>query len=105
MMQPPSDARRQDNLLAWLLRLGTWTACVLVIGGASASLPALSTYPLFAAIAGLGLAKAGIAVLILLPVTRVALMLVLFLKDRDYAHMAIAALVLAIIATGYFSAR
>jgi hypothetical protein len=101
VIQPPSDVRRQETLLAWLLRLGTWTACVLVIGGALARLPALSGYPLFAAMAGLDLGKAGIAVLILLPVARVALMLVLFLKDRDYAHMAIAVLVLAIIATAY----
>jgi uncharacterized membrane protein len=44
--------------------------------------------------------KAGVAVFILLPVARVALMLTLFLRERDYAYTVIAALVLAIIAAG-----
>ncbi|MDM4501851.1 DUF1634 domain-containing protein [Klebsiella oxytoca] len=37
---------------------------------------------------------------ILLPVARVALMLTIFLRERDYAYVVIAALVLAIIAAG-----
>lgn len=105
MMASPSAAPRQDTLLGWLLRAGTWAACLLVAAGALAGLPVLSRYPACAAIAGLDLARTGIAVLILLPVARVALMLALFLKERDYAHMAIAGLVLAIIAAGYFAAR
>lgn len=96
---------RQETLLGWLLRVGTWAACLLVAGGALASLPALSVYPACATIAALDLGRIGIALLILLPIGRVALMFILFLKDRDYAHMAIAALVLAIIAAGYFAAR
>lgn len=105
MTAPASGAPRQETLLGWLLRLGTWAACLLVAGGALAGLPALSGYPAGAALARLDLSRIGIAVLILLPVARVALMVVLFLKERDYAHMAIAGLVLAIIAAGYFAAR
>jgi uncharacterized membrane protein len=37
---------------------------------------------------------------VLLPVARVALMLAIFLRDRDYAYMVISALVLAIIGAG-----
>jgi uncharacterized membrane protein len=41
-----------------------------------------------------------VALFILLPVARVALMLATFLHERDYAYTAISALVLVIIATG-----
>jgi uncharacterized membrane protein len=42
----------------------------------------------------------GIGLFILLPVLRVFLMLLVFLRDRDYRFSAIAALVLAILALG-----
>jgi hypothetical protein len=99
------DTRAQEALLGRLLGLGTWTACALIIAGALFDLPAMSRYPLGAACAGIGLGKAGIAVLIFLPVARVALMLFLFLRERDYTYVAIAMLVLAIIVAGYFVAR
>ncbi len=105
MMASTWAAPGQETLLGWLLRAGTWAACLLVAVGAFAALPALSRYPACAALAGLEMGRISIAVLILLPVARVALMLVLFLKERDYPHMAIAGLVLAIIAAGYFAAR
>lgn len=44
--------------------------------------------------------KAGVAVFIFLPVARVALMLAIFLRERDYVYTVTAALVLAIIAAG-----
>ena len=52
------------------------------------------------ALSGYDVMKAGVAAFILLPVARVALMLIIFLRERDYLYMAISALVLAIIATG-----
>jgi uncharacterized membrane protein len=51
----------------------------------------------------LGLVKVGVALFILLPVARVALMLAIFLRERDYAYTAISALVLLIIAAGVVS--
>ncbi len=47
--------------------------------------------------------KAGVALFILLPVTRVALMLVIFLRERDSAYTAISALVLAIIGAAFLA--
>ena len=52
---------------------------------------------------GYRLVQAGVALFILLPVARVALMLALFLRERDYAYTAISALVLLIIAAGVLS--
>lgn len=48
--------------------------------------------------------KAGVALLVLLPITRVALMLVIFLSERDFAYAAISALVLGIIGAGFLVA-
>jgi uncharacterized membrane protein len=47
--------------------------------------------------------KVGVALFIFLPVARVALMFAFFLRERDYVFTAIAALVLAIIGTGFFA--
>ena len=49
------------------------------------------------------LVKAGVALFILLPVSRVALMFFLFLRERDPAYMAISALVLAILGAGFLA--
>jgi uncharacterized membrane protein len=47
------------------------------------------------------IATVGIALFILLPTLRVLLMLLVFLRERDYRFTAIAALVLAIILLGF----
>jgi uncharacterized membrane protein len=46
-------------------------------------------------------AKVGVALFIVLPAARVALMLLIFLRERDYAFSLISALVLTIIAAGF----
>ena len=50
----------------------------------------------------MGIATAGIVLFILLPVLRVAAMLIFFLRARDYRYGAIAALVLLIISFSFF---
>jgi hypothetical protein len=105
-MSDPADAlRRHEALLAALLRFGTWAACLLMVAGAFLDLPGASRLGLPDGVAAMDVIKAGIALLIFLPVARVALMLVLFLNERDYVYTAIAALVLAIIGAGFFFAR
>ena len=47
--------------------------------------------------------KAGVALFILLPVARVALMIAIFLRERDYAYTAISTLVLVIIAVSFWA--
>ena len=59
--------------------------------GAGAALPGLDGY---------GLVNAGVAMFILLPIARVMVMLIIFLRERDHVYALIATLVLAIIATG-----
>jgi uncharacterized membrane protein len=49
----------------------------------------------------LHIVEAGIAVFILLPVLRVILMLIVFVRQRDYRYTAIAANVLLIILLGF----
>lgn len=80
-----------ERLLARVLHCGTWLAtCVIALGLA---LPLIGR-------PGAGIVTAGIALFILLPVLRVLLMLIVFVRERDYRFGAIAALVLAIIALG-----
>lgn len=55
-------------------------------------------------VTGTHVMKAGVALLVLLPITRIALMLVIFLSERDFAYAAISALVPGIIGAGYLVA-
>jgi len=90
-----------ESRLASLLHFGTWVASALVglglaliLAGGHGNPPSQLWLPSFAN----GLVRAGIGVFILLPVSRVAVMLVIFFRQRDYRFVAIAALVLVIIA-------
>jgi uncharacterized membrane protein len=85
-----------ERLLATVLQYGTWIASGVVALGLARTLvdrPAILP-------SGTSIITAGIALLILLPVARVALMLAVFVRQRDYRFAAIAALVLAIIVLG-----
>ncbi len=78
-----------ERLLAGLLNVGSWVASTVIgLGLALALIDSQS---------GTHIVKLGIALFILLPSLRVLLMLVLFLRERDYRYSMIAALVLAII--------
>jgi len=100
MMTPfRSQSRTLEELLAGLLRYGTWFASAAIgVGMAGAILdPRLGALHL----AGMRIATVGVILFILLPSTRVLLMLTVFLRDRDYPLAMIAALVLAIIVLGF----
>jgi uncharacterized membrane protein len=85
---------RLERRLARFLRHGTWLAClVLAVGFALALLrPGGGS--------GAAVMLAGIGLFILLPVLRVALMLVTFARERDYVFALVALTVLAIILAG-----
>jgi uncharacterized membrane protein len=83
-----------EILLARLLHYGTLAASGIIALGLALS---VTSGPL-----GLGIAAAGIALFILLPALRVAVMLVFFLLAGDYRYGAIAALVLLIISFSFF---
>jgi hypothetical protein len=100
MTSAADNSERRDQVIAGLLWYGTWFACALIAAGvfltAVEPLPDSLALPL----SGYDAVKAGVAAFILLPVARVALMLAIFLRERDYAYTIIAALVLAIIVAG-----
>ena len=83
-----------ESLLGRLLHYGTLAATVLIALGV--------VLPIARGGWGLGIATAGIALLILLPVLRVATMLIFFLRAGDYRYGAVAALVLLIISLSFF---
>ena len=83
-----------ERRLAMLLHGGTWLGCCIIGAGlvlqAAGGEGALATQ----------IVIAGIAVFLLLPVVRVAMMLIVFLRERDYRFGLIAAAVLTIIVLG-----
>lgn len=95
-----NNPERRDQIIAGLLWYGTWSATALIAIGVFLSIFEPFQSALVLPMSGYNAVKAGIAVFILLPVARVALMLAIFLRERDYVYVAIAALVLAIIAAG-----
>jgi uncharacterized membrane protein len=100
-MKPTTDDfERRDQIIAGLLWYGTWFASALIAIGVFLTPLEPSHASLALPVSGYDAVKAGIAVFILLPVARVALMLAIFLRERDYTYTLIAALVLAIIAAG-----
>jgi uncharacterized membrane protein len=83
-----------ENLLGRLLHYGTLAASGIIALGLALSFGSGSL--------GMGIATAGIALFILLPALRVAVMLIFFLRARDFRYGAIAALVLLIISISFF---
>ena len=83
-----------ETLLGRLLQYGTLAASGIIAVGLVLG---LASSPL-----GMSVATAGIALFILLPALRVAVMLIFFLRARDYRYGAIAALVLLIISISFF---
>jgi uncharacterized membrane protein len=87
-----------ERLLAYVLHRGTWLATGVIALGLA--LPLFGLRGVGLAMTGEEIATAGIAFFILLPVLRVVLMLVVFVRAGDYGFGAIATLVLAIIVLG-----
>jgi len=92
---------RFELLLAGLLKHGTWLASAIIATGLALALMQGRSGDHGSIIgSSMHIITIGIACLILLPVVRVAFMLVIFLKERDYRFAAIAAIVLTIIFAG-----
>ncbi|WP_107312835.1 DUF1634 domain-containing protein [Burkholderia metallica] len=86
---------RRDRAVALLLRYGTVCACVLIAVGMLLGAGGSAFAP-----GGHAFAKAGVALFILLPVARVALLVGLFVREHDRTYALLSLLVLAIIAAG-----
>lgn len=90
-----------ESLLAGVLLYGSWIASATIALGLSLAWidSRFGTHhPVI--FPGISIVTLGIALFILLPVLRVVLMMVVFLRERDYRFGIIAALVLTIIVLG-----
>ena len=87
-----------NQLLAKVLHRGTWLGCSVIALGLV--LPMTGWLEAASPIISTPIVDAGIALLIGLPVLRIFLMLVVFVRQRDFRFSAIAMLVLAIILLG-----
>ena len=115
MKREAKDLASIESRLAKLLCYGTWLASVLVgiglvlslvsdrvSGSGAGELPGASTVGLSSLAAwAVRIITLGIACFILLPVSRVIVMLALFVRQKDYRFVLIAALVLLIILAGF----
>ena len=98
-----NTAGRLEQLLAAFLRYGSWSAfaaiglgyALALIGShaLASNLPVLSNMPIV---------RMGIAMFILLPILRVLLMLLVFIRERDFRFAFISGMVLAVILLGIF---
>ncbi len=100
MNQPTSNFERRDRSIATLLWYGTWIASGIIAVGIGLGVLQQLGHLLPPGLSKDNVVKAGVALFILLPIARVALMLVIFLRERDYTYVVISAFVLAIIGTG-----
>ncbi len=87
-----------NQLLAKVLHRGTWLGWSVIALGMA--LPMAGWWGVSPAMMCTRIVTAGIALLIALPVLRVFLMLVVFVRERDFLFSAIAMLVLVIILLG-----
>jgi len=89
------------RVVAATLYWGTWVASAAVaLGTALALWDSRAATGEISIHRGMRITTAGIALFVLLPIVRVTVMLLAFLRDRDYRFSVIAALVLAITLLG-----
>jgi uncharacterized membrane protein len=91
-----------ERLLAMVLQYGTWLASAAIgLGLAIALIASHSGLNTVGFLSSTRIISVGILLFILLPVFRVFLMLLVFLKERDYRFSVIAGLVLLILVLGF----
>jgi Protein of unknown function (DUF1634) len=94
------SVRGLEELLAALLRYGSWAASAAIgLGFALALIGSYAPAPSLAIVPH-RVATVGIVVFILLPMLRVLLMFLVFTRERDFRFACIAGSVLAIILFG-----
>ena len=98
-----NKAGRLEELLAAFLRYGNWSALATI--GLGYSLALIGSYAPnwnLPALSNMRIVRVGIALFILLPIFRVLLMLLVFVRERDFRFAFISGVVLAIILLGIF---
>ena len=97
-----NGAGRLEELLAIFLRYGSWSASAAIGLGFALALIGSHSSARSPAIAPHRIATIGIALFILLPSLRVLLMLLVFIRERDFRFAFISSLVFAIVLLGIF---
>ena len=100
MKSVTSQPARLEVLVAGLLNHGTKLASAIVGTGLVMAATSDHASTLATASPGMKIATAGIGLFILLPILRVGLMLIIFVRERDYRLGAVAAVVLIVISLG-----
>ncbi|HXB73263.1 MAG TPA: DUF1634 domain-containing protein [Candidatus Acidoferrales bacterium] len=96
-------AGRLEELLAAFLRYGSWSALAVIgLGYVLALISSHRPTRNLAALPNMRLVSAGIVLFILLPILRVLLMFLVFVRERDFRFAFISGMVLAIILLGIF---
>ena len=91
---------RLERLLAGVLRRGTWLATGVIALGLALLLIGWPDSTAAVTMTSTRIVNFGVALFILLPVLRVLLMIIVFVREGDYRFGAIATFVLAIIILG-----
>ena len=92
-----------EQSLAALLRYGSWSASAAIgLGYALALIGSHSPARNLAALPNVRIVSVGIVLFILLPILRVLLMFLFFVRERDFRFAFISGMVLAIILLGIF---
>ena len=91
---------RLEEMLAAFLRYGSWIGSSVIGLGFVLGLTGSHSPARFQAGVPHQMARVGIAVFILLPILRVLLMLIVFVRERDFQFACIAGSVLAIVLLG-----
>jgi Protein of unknown function (DUF1634) len=96
-------AGRLEELLAALLRYGSWSASAAI--GLGYVLALIGSHPPTwnpPVLPNMRIVSVGVVLFILLPILRVLLMLLVFIRERDFRFAFISCMVLAIILLGIF---
>ena len=90
-----NTAGRLEDLLAALLRYGSWSASAVIALGYALALTGPHA-------PNMRIITTGIVLFILLPILRVLVMLLVYIRERDFRFACISGMVFAIILLGIF---
>ena len=96
-----NTAGRLEQLLAAFLHYGSWSALAAIgLGYALALIGSHAPTSNLTVLSNMRIVRMGIALLILLPILRVLLMLLVFIRERDFRFAFISGMVLAVTLLG-----
>ena len=100
---------RDEIFVSATLRVGVALAALFSLAGALWYFSQTRTVPAYGsfhavrvapALTGIGLLSLGVAILIATPIVRVAILIIVFLRERDWLYTAVSAFVLGVLILG-----